>query len=88
MLKLVCSNYDDFDQSLIASSDSELEICTAEKETYDCFCYDKQENGFEYNICPNQPKPGKLKVLKHVFSCFLFFFVEEITEGYQNLFKS
>ena len=69
MLKLVCSNYDDFDQSLISSSDSELGICTAEEETYDCFCYEKQENGFIY-ICPNQPKPGKLKILKHVFSCF------------------
>ena len=77
MLKLVCSNYDDFDQSLISSSDSELGICTAEKETYDCFCYDN-DNGFEYKICPNQPKPGKLKVLKHIFSSYLFFLLNKL----------
>ena len=53
MLKLVCSNYDDFDQNLISSSDSELEGCTFEEEEISCFCYDKQENGFEYKICPN-----------------------------------
>ena len=78
MLKLLCSNNDCFDQSLISSSGSDLEICTAEKETYDCFCYDKQENDFEYNICPNQPKFGKWEVLKHVFSCFLFFLFKKL----------
>ena len=58
-LRFVCSNYDDFDQNLISSSDSELESCTAEEEKISCFCYDKQENGFDYKICANQPNPGK-----------------------------
>ena len=73
MLKLECSNYDDFDQSLISSSDSDLETCTDEEETLDYFCYDKLQNDFEYKICPNQPKPGKWEVLKHVFPCFSLF---------------
>ena len=58
MLKFVCSNYKDFDQNLISSSDSDLESCTAEEET-SCFCYGKPENDFEYKICPNKPNPGK-----------------------------
>ena len=57
-LRFVCSNYDDFDQNLISSSDSDSENCVAEEETFSCFCY-KPEKGFEYKICPNEPNPGK-----------------------------
>ena len=57
-LGFVCSNYDDYDQNLNSSSDSDLESCSAEEET-SCFCYEKQENGFKFEVCPNQPNPGK-----------------------------
>ena len=58
-LKFVSSNYDDFDSKLISSSDSDLEMCKNEEEKVSCFCYDKQDNGLEYKICPNQQTSGK-----------------------------
>ena len=59
MLRFVCSNYDDYDQNLISNSDSDLESCTAEEEELSCFCYKNPVNDVVYNICPNQPNPGK-----------------------------
>ncbi len=59
MLRCAYSNYDDYDQNLISTSESDLETCNMEEETFSCFCYRKQENGFDFKTCPIQPNPGK-----------------------------